>query len=205
MRERHMKRTFEEAMEHRRTYYSISSDSPVLDEEVVHAIRAAVKHVPSAFNSQTTRVVLLLGDEHLKLWRIVKDQLRPLVPAEHFHKTEEKIDGSFACGHGTILFFEDHAIVTKLEEQFPTYKHNFATWSQQTSAMHQFAIWTMLEDLGLGASLQHYNPLIDEEVRRTWHLPETWTLVAQMPFGTPTAEPGEKEFDDLSERIKIFL
>ena len=205
MRERHMKRTFEEAMEHRRTYYSISSDSPVLDEEVVHAIRAAVKHVPSAFNSQTTRVVLLLGDEHLKLWRIVKDQLRPLVPAEHFHKTEEKIDGSFACGHGTILFFEDHAIVTKLEEQFPTYKRNFATWSQQTSAMHQFAIWTMLEDLGLGASLQHYNPLIDEEVRRTWHLPETWTLVAQMPFGTPTAEPGEKEFDDLSERIKIFI
>ncbi|WP_418696864.1 nitroreductase family protein [Bacteroides sp.] len=200
-----MKRTFEEAMEHRRTYYSISSDSPVLDEEVVHAIRAAVKHVPSAFNSQTTRVVLLLGDEHLKLWRIVKDQLRPLVPAEHFHKTEEKIDGSFACGHGTILFFEDHAIVAKLEEQFPTYKHNFATWSQQTSAMHQFAIWTMLEDLGLGASLQHYNPLIDEEVRRTWHLPETWGLVAQMPFGTPTAEPGEKEFDDLSERIKIFL
>ena len=187
MRERHMKRTFEEAMEHRRTYYSISSDSPVLDEEVVHAIRAAVKHVPSAFNSQTTRVVLLLGDEHLKLWRIVKDQLRPLVPAEHFHKTEEKIDGSFACGHGTILFFEDHAIVAKLEEQFPTYKHNFATWSQQTSAMHQFAIWTMLEDLGLGASLQHYNPLIDEEVRRTWHLPETWGLVAQMPFGTPTA------------------
>ncbi len=205
MRERHMKRTFEEAMEHRRTYYSISSDSPVLDEEVVHAIRAAVKHVPSAFNSQTTRVVLLLGDEHLKLWRIVKDQLRPLVPAEHFHKTEEKIDGSFACGHGTILFFEDHAIVAKLEEQFPTYKHNFATWSQQTSAMHQFAIWTMLEDLGLGASLQHYNPLIDEEVRRTWHLPETWGLVAQMPFGTPTAEPGEKEFDDLSARIKIFL
>ena len=37
MRERHMKRTFEEALEHRRTYYSINSDSPVLDEEVVSA------------------------------------------------------------------------------------------------------------------------------------------------------------------------
>ena len=66
-------RTFAEALEHRRSYYSISNDSPVQDEEIVHIIRTAVKHVPSAFNSQTTRIVLLLGDEHQKLWRIVKD------------------------------------------------------------------------------------------------------------------------------------
>lgn len=46
-----MKRTFAEALEHRRSYYSIGSDSPVLDEEVVHIIRTAVKNVPSAFNS----------------------------------------------------------------------------------------------------------------------------------------------------------
>ena len=43
-----MKRTFAEALEHRRSYYSIGSDSPVLDEEVVHIIRTAVKNVPSA-------------------------------------------------------------------------------------------------------------------------------------------------------------
>ena len=79
------------------------------------------------------------------------------------------------------------------------------TEKKMASAMHQFAIWTMLEDAGLGASLQHYNPLIDEEVRRTWNLPNSWMLIAEMPFGTPTAEPDEKEFQDLSERIKIFL
>ena len=62
-------RTFAEALEHRRSYYSISNDSPVQDEEIVHIIRTAVKHVPSAFNSQTTLIVLLLGDEHQKLWR----------------------------------------------------------------------------------------------------------------------------------------
>ena len=65
-----MKRTFAEAMAHRRSYYSIGSDSPVLDEEIVHIIREAVKNVPSAFNSQSTRIVLLLGDEHKKLWNI---------------------------------------------------------------------------------------------------------------------------------------
>lgn len=62
-----MKRTFAEAMAHRRSYYSIGSDSPVLDEEIVHIIREAVKNVPSAFNSQSTRIVLLLGDEHKKI------------------------------------------------------------------------------------------------------------------------------------------
>ena len=199
-----MRRSFEEAMEHRRSYYTIGSDSPVLDEEIVHIVRQAVKHVPSAFNSQSTRIVLLLGDEHKKLWSIVKETLRKIVPADAFAATEAKIDGCFAIGHGTIMYFEDTSVVKKLQNAFPAYQDRFPTWSQHTSAMHQFAIWTMLEDLGLGASLQHYNPLIDEEVRRTWSLPEEWELVAEMPFGTPTGELGPKEFQDLSERFKIF-
>lgn len=205
MKGRCMKRSFAEALEHRRSYYSISSDSPVLDEEVVHIIRTAVKYVPSAFNSQSTRIVLLLGDEHKKLWDIVKNTLKQRISPEAFVKTEAKIDGCFACGHGTVLYFEDTEAVKNLQEAFPTYSENFPTWSQHTSAMHQLAIWTMLEDAGLGASLQHYNPLIDEEVRRTWKLPESWMLIAEMPFGMPTAEPGAKEFQELSERIKIFL
>ena len=199
-----MKRTFAEALEHRRSYYSIGSDSPVLDEEVVHIVRTAVKNVPSAFNSQSTRIVLLLGDEHKKLWDIVKSTLKQRIPSDAFAKTEAKIDGCFAAGHGTVLYFEDTAVVKNLQEAFPSYAENFPTWSQHTSAMHQFAIWTMLEDAGLGASLQHYNPLIEEEVRRTWNLPGSWMLIAEMPFGTPTAEPREKEFGELSERIKIF-
>lgn len=51
-----MKRTFEEALEHRRSYYSIGSSSPVSDEELIRVVRQAVKHVPSAFNSQSTVV-----------------------------------------------------------------------------------------------------------------------------------------------------
>ena len=198
MKEKYMKRTFAEALEHRRSYYSIGSDSPVLDEEVVHIVRTAVKNVPSAFNSQSTRIVLLLGDEHKKLWDIVKSTLKQRIPSDAFAKTEAKIDGCFAAGHGTVLYFEDTAVVKNLQEAFPSYAENFPTWSQHTSAMHQFAIWTMLEDAGLGASLQHYNPLIDEEVRRTWSLPGSWMLIAEMPFGTPTAEPGVSLWNCLS-------
>ena len=56
-----MKRTFEEALEHRRSYYSIGSSSPVSDEELIRVVRQAVKHVPSAFNSQSTRIRVVVG------------------------------------------------------------------------------------------------------------------------------------------------
>ena len=166
-----MERSFSEALKHRRTYYSITNQSPISDQEIECIVSTVVRHVPSAFNSQSTRVVLLLGESHKKLWKIVKDALKKIVPADAFVKTEEKIDHSFACGYGTVLFFEDQKVVKGLQEAFPSYQENFPGWSLQTSAMHQLAMWTMLEDVGFGASLQHYNPLIDEEVRRTWNLP----------------------------------
>ena len=68
----------------------------------------------------------------------------------------------------------------------------------------QLAIWAMLEDAGLGVSLQHYNPLIDEAVNREWQLSPQWELIAQMPFGTSTAQSGEKTFTSLEERVKVF-
>ena len=37
-----------------------------------------------------------------------------------------------------------------LQESFPTYKDNFPIWAEQTDAMHQLAVWTMLEDAGMG-------------------------------------------------------
>jgi predicted oxidoreductase (fatty acid repression mutant protein) len=166
-------------------------------DKIGHIIAAEVYQV-------WKKEILLLDDEHKKLWDIVKNTLKQRISPEAFAKTEAKIDGCFAAGHGTVLYFEDTTVVKKLQDAFPSYSENFPTWSQHTSAMHQLAVWTMLEDAGLGASLQHYNPLIDDEVRRTWNLPENWMLIAEMPFGTPTAEPGEKEFGELSERIKIF-
>ena len=158
-----MERSFSEALKQRRTYYSITNQSPISDQEIECIVNMTVRHVPSAFNSQSTRVVLLLGESHKKLWQIVKDALKKIVPAEAFVKTEEKIDHSFACGYGTVLFFEDQKVVKGLQEAFPSYQENFPGWSLQTSAMHQLAIWVMLEDVGFGASLQHYNPLIDEK------------------------------------------
>lgn len=199
-----MPRSFKEAIENRRTYYGLSNKISISDKEIKDIIDFAVLHVPSSFNSQSTRVVLLLGDNHKKLWSLTLDILRKIVPAEAFAATEGKINNCFASGYGTILYYEDQAVVENLQKSFPTYSENFPGWSLQTSAMHQFAIWTMLEDAGLGASLQHYNPLIDEEVAKIWNINKKWKLIAQMPFGTPTVEAGEKEFAPLEDRVLII-
>lgn len=199
-----MTKSFKDALKARRTFYQMDNKSTISDKEIRDLIRFAVEYVPSAFNSQTTRVVLLTGRAHEKLWAIVKDTLRKLVPADAFAKTEQKIDGSFACGYGTVLYFEDMSIVRGLQESFPAYKDNFPVWAEQTDAMHQLVIWTMLEDAGMGASLQHYNPLIDDEVRKTWNLPDDWKLIAQMPFGIPVAQPGPKEVISLDKRVFEF-
>lgn len=192
------------AIENRRTYYSLSDKSPISDDQIEEIINFAVLHVPSSFNSQSARVILLLGDHHKKLWNIVKDVLKKLVPADAFPATEAKIDGAFAAGYGTVLFFEDQSVVEGLQNAFPAYSENFPIWSQHTSAMHQFAIWTMLEEAGLGASLQHYNPIIDEAVAKQWNISPKWKLIAQMPFGTPAGEPGSKEFQPLENRVSVF-
>jgi uncharacterized protein len=46
--------------------------------------------------------------------------------------------------------------------------------------------------------------LIDEEVKKEWNIPSNWKLIAQMPFGNPTAHPGEKEFQPVEDRVKFY-
>ena len=70
--------------------------------------------------------------------------------------------------------------------------------------MHQFAVWTALEQEGLGANLQHYNPLIDARVAAEWGVPDDWELSAQLVFGTKTGEPNPKTSQALEERFKTY-
>ena len=63
-----MTKKFKDAIKSRRTFYQIDNKSTLSEKELLDLIRFAVEYVPSAFNSQTTRVVLLTGEAHQKLW-----------------------------------------------------------------------------------------------------------------------------------------
>lgn len=195
--------TFFDALKNRRSYYGISKESTISDAKIQEIVEEAVKYTPTAFNSQTSRAVVLLGEQHDQLWNHTEDILREVVGNEEaFQSTAEKMAG-FRSGYGTVLFFEDNNVVAQLQQNFAAYADNFPIWSNQSNGMLQLVIWTVLEQEGLGASLQHYNPLIDEKVKQEWNIPEHWRLIAQMPFGKPTATPGEKEFQPIEERVKV--
>ncbi|MEH6949307.1 nitroreductase family protein [Bacillus sp. JJ634] len=198
-----MTKDFYTALKERRSYYGINKEVQVSDERIKEIVEFAVKYTPSAFNSQTARLVVLTGEANDKLWDITTETLRKVVGEADFTATQQKMD-SFKAGYGTVLFFEDEAVVKSLQEQFSTYADNFPIWSNQASGMHQLVVWTALEAEGLGASLQHYNPLIDEEVKKEWNIPGEYKLIAQMPFGNPTSPPGEKEFQPLEDRVKFY-
>ena len=191
-----------EAMEHRRSRYALDANTTVSDERIEEIVGECLVQTPSAFNSQTARVVALFGESHEKLWSIVMETLRARVPADKFAGTEAKVNG-FAAAHATLLFFEETDTVKALQEQFPAYADNFPLWSLQASGMAQVNVWTALSSEGLGVNIQHYNPIIDDEVARTFDVPASWKLISQMVVGNPVAEPGPIAKKPVSERLVI--
>lgn len=190
--------------EKRRSVYALSNQLPVSNDEVVKLVEHAILHTPSAFNSQSTRIVVLFGEEHQKLWQITEDTLRGIVDnEEQFAATKQKMDG-FKAGAGTVMFFEDHSVVRNMQAAAPLYADKFPIWADQTNAMHQYVIWTALASLDIGANLQHYNPIIDRKVADTWNIDEHWELNAQMVFGAIEQPAGDKEFKPVEERMKVF-
>ncbi|APX62963.1 nitroreductase family protein [Acinetobacter schindleri] len=194
---------FLDQIKQRRSIYTIGNNVSLDQTEVENTIKEAVRHSPSSFNSQTSRVVILFGESHQNFWNIVRDTLKKIVPADAFEGTNNKIN-SFAAGYGTALFYEDQEVVKGLQAQFPLYADNFPVWSEHSSAIAQFATWTALAEKNIGASLQHYNPIIDDEVAIAFDVPSNWKLRAQLVFGSIEAPAGEKTFMDDAERFKTF-
>ncbi|MGP4716286.1 nitroreductase family protein [Psychrobacter sp. T6-6] len=197
-------KTLQQLAEKRRSIYALSDQLPVSNDEVVKVVEHAILHTPSSFNSQSTRIVVLFGDDHHKLWDMTEDALRVIVGDEEaFKSTKDKIAG-FRAGAGTVLFFEDQAVVRGMQEAAPLYADNFPIWSTQTNAMHQYVIWTALASIEVGANLQHYNPVIDQKVASTWNIDADWELKAQLVFGKIEQPAGDKAFKPVDERLKVF-
>lgn len=195
--------SLQQAFDERRTIYALGSDLPVEPQAIVNIAERVLLHTPSAFNSQSSRLVVVFAEQHKQVWDIAEDKLRIEVGDGDFSNSKQKID-SFRAAVGTVLFYEDKEVTKSLQEKFALYADKFPLWAHQTSAMHQYAMWTELRTLEVGASLQHYNPLIDEEVAAAFEIPNNWELIAQMPFGNILEPAEDKTYQPLNERMKVF-
>lgn len=187
----------------RRSVYQLSRDKVLEPQKVVELVKQALKYCPTAFNSQSGRAVILFSEYNRMVWDLTAAVLKEQIPAEQFAKTSQKLD-SFAAGSGTILYFIDDKTTCELQKKFPLYADKFPVWAEQANGMLQYIVWTMLAEHDTGASLQHYNPLIDEQVRLAFDIPADWRLTAQMPFGAIGEPAGDKTFLPLEGRYKVF-
>lgn len=184
------------SLKKRRTYYKIKKELPVSIENVIEMVEAITELVPDAFNMKSSHLVIVHGEMQNKLWDKIYDTFGGKVP-------REKID-SFLAGYGTILYFYDSKVVSDIQSKFPAYAANFPMWANQASGMLQLAVWSGLRELEIGASLQHYNPVIDKAVKELLNIPEEYVLIAEMPFGAIVEEPAQKEKEDIKKRVKVI-
>ena len=199
-----MSNQFLDLINKRRTIYAIGKNVAQSTEHLTDLIQNAIKQSPSSFNSQSSRAVILFNAEHEKFWGFVKDKLKSCAKDEvSAAKSSAKMD-SFAAGVGTVLFFEDMDVVDGLQEKFPSYAENFPIWAEHSTAIAQFAVWSALHTDGVGASLQHYNPIVDKQVHAEWDVPAHWKLRAQLVFGSIEAEAAAKGYMNDAARFKVF-
>lgn len=192
-----------ELVKNRRSQYAIGNNTDLTNEEIAERITEIVRDVPTASNSQTTRIAIVFGEENVKLWDHILDVQKDVMPEEMWGMMSGVMEGAKG-GVGTILFFEDLDAVEKM----PTSPARVEVYKQNNNANAQYATWLALTDLGLGGSLQHmnvgYEQGFDKSVKELLDLPERWEMQAQMPFGSIEGENEPKEYIADSERVVVI-
>lgn len=104
------KLTFSEAVKHRRTIYQLTKQSTISDDRIKEIATQAIKDVPSSFNSQSARLVVLVKEKHDEFWGIVENILKAVVPSEQWEHTASRLKG-FQNAYGTVSC---HIILTRV-------------------------------------------------------------------------------------------
>ena len=195
--------TYSDILKTRRSIYILNDQLPVSQAIVAGRIKEAISLSPTAFMMQDIHAVILTGDNHKKLWdKIVYNTLQKIVPAEAFKRTEIKLN-TFSQATGTILLLRDLEAVEQMRKEYATYADEMDNWSWQDLGIAMVNIWSSLAEINVGANIQHYNPLIDDEVKATWNIPANYQLVGQMVYGGIVSRPGDKERKSGDELVRV--
>lgn len=187
----------------RRSVYDLHKHLPISEKKLMKIIEEVTAASPTAFNMQSAQIYVLMDGKHERFWNIVTKKLKEVVPADKFEPTQKKMD-MFSQAKGTILFFENTQIIEQLKNDFPLYKDQFDGHASHGMGILQGNVWNALAEVEIGANLQHYNPLIDQEIKEEWDIPEFYQLTAQMVFGGIGSIPDEKEKVDVQTRVHLY-
>ena len=194
------------ALAERHSEYSLGNEVQAPLEEVRQLLQDVLLYVPSGFNSQPVRMVLLSGEKHLAHWDLVGEILMHKIGIERYEKSaaRDRIENVFKKALGTVLFFDDTDVTDRMMKENPRYELNFPKWAHQAQGSHQYMVWIGLRALGYGANLQHYNNMRDDLIRKQLGLPDNWDFVAHMPFGSIIEPAAPKEKNPIEMMLKVF-
>lgn len=183
------------AIASRRTFYKLKPELPsdVSIGDIQSIVQELVKQTPTAYNSQVNRAVILTGETHRKVW----DHVVSSLPEGAGRKRPQSVRDE---AYGSVIFFTDDATTEQLQSQFPQWSSIFPQFADHTSGALQINSWTVLEQLGLGAHLQHFNAFVRDALPED--VPSAWNVHAQLVFGAPAAKPEEKTFSE--NPVKIY-
>jgi len=94
--------------------------------------------------------------------------------------------------------------LARRRQRFPDYESHFANWALESSGMLQLSVWTALRELGIGASLQHFNDILKGKIPELFHIPKSCRLLAEMPYGGIGCNPGEKIPNEKEKRFEAL-
>lgn len=103
-------KSFLDGVENRRSIYALSDKSPISDERVEEIVSFAIKHVPSTFNVQAARAVILFGDNHKRLWDLAEEVIKPVVPEQVWEGYLKKRVIGFRAAYGSVGFNGSSAV-----------------------------------------------------------------------------------------------
>ena len=90
-----------DAISSRRSYHQTTNESTIPDARIHELITHTIKHVPSAFNSQTTRMIVVLKEKHEELWDAIMEIYKVQLPADKFEHAKGRMVG-FRKAYGTV-------------------------------------------------------------------------------------------------------
>ena len=192
-----------DTLKKRRSVYNLNNMLPILEDELMNNLEQILLESPTAFHMQSPYLLVLMDKEHKKLWEIVTNTLKQIIPENNFKSTQDKMD-MFSKAKGTILFFDNKDIIEQLKIDYPLYKDSFDAHAAHGMGILQANIWNYLASINIGSNLQHYNPLIDNEVKKQWNIPDNYQLTAQLVFGGINEFPEPKEKIPASLRMNIY-
>ena len=114
--------SFLDAIQVRRSIYSLTNQCTLSDARIKEIVEAAISHCPSAFNVQSARAVILLREEHDKLWDMADAMLKKAMPEEAYKGLAPRVAG-FRGAYGTVMWFEDQESLDVLKQKNVAIQH----------------------------------------------------------------------------------